>query len=169
MRSPHRLAVAAPILALLLTSSHGEKEARRSAGGSVIPSANADPLAQQAAPPAMRHDRHIPVAGNPPPTGTLINPFRGDATSGGQGEKIFALFNCDGCHAGGAVGAVGPSLADGRWKYGGSEGEIFLSIFYGRPNGMPAYGGTLPRDGIWKLVTYLQSLQPREDNPTTSW
>src|SRR5437870_6742060 len=29
---------------------------------------------------------------------------------------LFRSFNCDGCHGGGAVGAVGPSLADGRWR-----------------------------------------------------
>jgi mono/diheme cytochrome c family protein len=34
---------------------------------------------------------------------------------------------------------------------------------------MPAFGGVLPPDAIWKLVTYLQSLQPKEDNPTVSW
>jgi mono/diheme cytochrome c family protein len=34
---------------------------------------------------------------------------------------------------------------------------------------MPAFGGILPPDAIWKLVTYLQSLHPKEDSPTISW
>jgi len=34
---------------------------------------------------------------------------------------------------------------------------------------MPAYGGVLPPEAIWKVVTYLQSLAPREDVPTVSW
>jgi cytochrome c oxidase cbb3-type subunit 3 len=112
----------------------------------------------------------VPVAGNPPPAGTLKNPFKGDTSVATQGAAMFNGFNCDGCHAGGAVGAAGPSLADGRWRYGGSDGAIFMSIFYGRPRGMPAFGGTLPAESIWRLVTYLQSFQPPDSTiSTTSW
>ena len=125
--------------------------------------------AQQATPPAVRYDQHISAGGNPPPAGTLTNPVKGDSSAAADGAKLFGLFNCDGCHAGGAVGAVGPSLADGRWRYGGADGEVFSSIYFGRAHGMPAFGGVLPPDAIWKLVTYLQSLQPKEDNPTVSW
>ena len=36
--------------------------------------------------------------------------------------------------------------------------------------GMPAWGGTLPPDAIWQLVSYLQSQQPKRDTlSTTSW
>lgn len=126
--------------------------------------------AQRTAPPAVVYDQHIPVGGNLPPGDTLKNPFKGDSASADEGGKLFGSFNCDGCHAGGAVGFVGPSLADGRWRYGGSDGEIYTSIFYGRPKGMPAWGGTLPANAIWKLVTYLQTLQPAKDTiSTTSW
>ena len=86
-----------------------------------------------------------------------------------DGEQLFSLFNCDGCHGGGAVGFVGPSLADGRWRYGGADGEVFHSIYYGRPRGMPAFGGILPPEAIWKLVTYLHSLEPKQDISTVSW
>jgi cytochrome c oxidase cbb3-type subunit 3 len=84
-------------------------------------------------------------------------------------EKLFASMNCDGCHGGGGSGWVGPSLADGRWRYGGQDAEIFNSIFYGRPRGMPAYGGLIGRDGVWLLVSYLKSLPKPEDVPTESW
>ncbi len=125
--------------------------------------------AQQPAPPSVRNEQSIYVAGNPPPAATLKNPFNGDTTIAAQGAKLFDGFNCSGCHAG-ATGAVGPSLADGRWKYGGTDGEIFHSIFYGRQRGMPAFGGTLPADAIWRMVTYLQSLQPAKDTlSTTKW
>jgi len=77
--------------------------------------------------------------------------------------------NCDGCHGGGGSGWVGPSLADGRWRYGGSDAEIFASIYYGRPKGMPAFGGKLGTDGVWTLVTYLKSLTPTADVATESW
>lgn len=97
------------------------------------------------------------------------NPFRGDRQSAVEGERTFGVMNCDGCHGGGAVGWVGPSLRDGRWRYGGSDGEVFQSIYYGQPHGMPAYGGLLPAGAIWKLVTYLQSLEPPANVPTQSW
>ena len=127
-------------------------------------------VCQQPAPPSIRYDQHVPVAGNQPPTGTLKNPFKGDTSVSTQGAAMFNGFNCDGCHAGGAVGAAGPSLADGRWRYGSSDGAIFMSIFYGRPRGMPAFGGTLPAESIWRLVTYLQSFQPPDSTiSTTSW
>ncbi len=120
---------------------------------------------------ATRAHGQQPVAagGAPPPAEVVQNPLRGDKQSAQDGEKLFTAFNCDGCHALGAVGAVGPSLADGRWRYGGADGVIFQSIFSGRPRGMPAFGGILPPDAIWKLVTYLQSLQPTGDMSTTSW
>jgi len=126
--------------------------------------------AQRTAPPAVRYDQHVEAGGSPPPAGTLRNPLKGDKQAAEDGGKLFSAFNCDGCHAGGAVGAVGPSLADGRWRYGGSDGEIYHSIFYGRPRGMPAWGGTLPPDAIWRLVSYLKSLEPSRDTiATTSW
>jgi cytochrome c oxidase cbb3-type subunit 3 len=76
--------------------------------------------------------------------------------------------NCNGCDGDGATGFAAPSLADGRWRYGDSEQAIFQSIYYGRPKGMPAFGGLVGTDGIWILVTYLKSL-PVSDNKTESW
>lgn len=126
--------------------------------------------AQRTAPPAIRHDEHVDAGGNPPPAGELKNPLEGNEQAAEEGGKLFSAFNCDGCHAGGAVGAVGPSLADGRWRYGGSDAEIFQSIFYGRPRGMPAWGGILPSEAIWRLVTYLKSIEPARDTlSTTAW
>lgn len=127
-------------------------------------------MAQRSAPPAISYPEHVPAGGNPPPAARLENPLRGDKQAAEDGGKLFSAFNCDGCHGGGAVGAVGPSLTDGRWRYGGSEGEIYYSIFYGRPRGMPAWGGTLPADAIWRLVSYLKSIEPAKDTiGTTSW
>ena len=84
-----------------------------------------------------------------------------DAGEGaGAAGELFTAMNCDGCHGGGGVGWVGPSLADGRWRYGGADEEIFASIYYGRPKGMPAFGGRLGTEGVWTLVTYLKSLTP---------
>src|SRR5256884_439054 len=100
--------------------------------------------------PATRREARVFAGGVTPPVGTapaLENPFRGDRQSAAEGERTFGAMNCDGCHGGGAVGWVGPSLRDGRWRYGGSDGEIFQSIYYGQPHGMPAYGGLFPAGG----------------------
>ena len=82
---------------------------------------------------------------------------------------LFAAMNCDGCHGGGAVGFVGPSLIDGRWRYGGDDGELFHSIYYGRAHGMPAYGGLLPDTAVWQLIAYLRSEPVPGVVPTMAW
>jgi len=126
----------------------------------------------EAAPATTQLAARVFAGGVAPPAGpapALANPFRGDRQSAAEGERTFGAMNCDGCHGGGAVGWVGPSLRDGRWRYGGSESEIFQSIYYGQPHGMPAYGGLLPPGAIWKVVTYLQSLEPPASVPTQSW
>jgi cytochrome c oxidase cbb3-type subunit III len=122
--------------------------------------------------PATRHEARVLAGGVTPPAGIALaseNPFRGDRKSAAEGERTFGVMNCDGCHGGGGAGWVGPSLRDGRWRYGGADADIFQSIFSGQPHGMPAYGGLLPATAIWKLVTYLQSLEPPADVPTESW
>jgi cytochrome c oxidase cbb3-type subunit 3 len=77
--------------------------------------------------------------------------------------------NCDGCHGGGGVGFVGPSLVDGRWRYGADDGALFRSIFYGRPRGMPAYGGLLSDVTVWQLVTYMRTQPVPGVVPTVAW
>ena len=105
----------------------------------------------------------------PPSADSARNPFAGNARSAKEGEQLFASMNCDGCHGGGATGWVAPALNDGRWRYGGSDAAIFQSIYAGRPKGMPAFGGLLSPEIIWKLVTYVQSLPPPKNLPTTNW
>src|SRR5258706_15408668 len=77
--------------------------------------------------------------------------------------------NCDGCHGGGATGWAGLSLVDGRWRYGGGDGAGFQSIYYGRPRGMPAYGGILADGVIWKIVAYIRAQPVPKGVPTQSW
>ena len=130
--------------------------------------AAAPAAAQQPAPPAVRSGESVSVGGNPPPAAELRNPVKADSATAEEGRKLFEGFNCAGCHGGGAMGNMGPSLADGRWRYGGSDGEILHSIFYGRPRGMPAFGGTIPTESMWRIVVYLRSLQPAQDTLATS-
>jgi len=124
---------------------------------------------EQHFPPSVRYTDHVAAGGNQPPAGEIKNPLPIDSANASDGSKVFSAMNCDGCHGGGATGWVGPSLADGRWRYGGADDEIFQSIFYGRPRGMPAFGGVLPADAVWMLVAYLQSLPAPATVPTQSW
>lgn len=121
------------------------------------------------APPSIRYEQHVAAGGVAPVAATLANPFADDRASVAEGERTFVAMNCDGCHGGGAAGWVGPSLVDGRWRYGGTDGAVFHSIFYGRARGMPAYGGVLSPDAIWKVVTYLRAQPVPADVPTERW
>jgi cytochrome c oxidase cbb3-type subunit 3 len=121
------------------------------------------------APPAVRYESHLAPGDTLAPGVTLTNPHARDSAVAKQGALLFTAMNCDGCHGGDASGWVGPNLGDGRWRYGGSDGEVFSSIYFGRPKGMPAFGGVLGTEGVWTLVTYLHSLPPPADVPTESW
>jgi cytochrome c oxidase cbb3-type subunit 3 len=119
--------------------------------------------------PAVRYEAHI-VAGALAPRGAeLTNPHNADPAVAKKGALMFAAMNCDGCHGGDASGWVGPSLTDRRWRYGGADSEVFNSIYYGRPKGMPAFGGALGVDGVWTLVTYIRSLPAPPNVSTESW
>ncbi|MDX1406230.1 MAG: c-type cytochrome [Woeseiaceae bacterium] len=149
-----RPVLAATLLALAACSGPAEPDADQSA---------------QPTPPSVRYDQYGAAGELAPPAQDLVNPVDGDADAARQGEALFATMNCDGCHGGGGLGVVGPSLVDGRWRYGGDDGALFHSIFYGRPRGMPAYGGILADDTIWQLITYVRS-QPLPDVvPTVAW
>lgn len=120
-------------------------------------------------PPSVRYDQYGAAGSLSPPAETLSNPFDSDPVAAQQGEVLFSAMNCDGCHGGGGLGFVGPSLVDGRWKHGGEDGELFHSIFYGRSHGMPAYGGILSDATVWQLVTYVRSQPLPGVVPTVSW
>ena len=125
--------------------------------------------ASDSGPPAIRYEASSRRGRRTAQGAVLTNPNTDDAAKAQAGGVLFTAMNCDGCHGGGGSGWVGPSLADGRWRYGGSDGEIFASIYYGRPKGMPAFGGKLGTQGVWTLVTYLKSLTPPADVATESW
>jgi cytochrome c oxidase cbb3-type subunit 3 len=120
-------------------------------------------------PPAIAYESYPRAGGSDPPAGRLANLLTSDSQMIKDGEKLFSAMNCDGCHGVGGLGWVGPSLVDGRWRYGGADGEVYHSIFYGRPRGMPAYGGILPSYAIWRIITYLRAQPIPRNVPTQSW
>jgi len=117
----------------------------------------------------VRYPEHVAAGGNQPPAGEIRNPLPIDSANAADGSKVFSAMNCDGCHGGGALGWVGPSLVDGRWRYGGTDGALFQSIFYGRPRGMPAYGGVMSPGAIWKVVSYIRAQPVPVTVPTESF
>jgi cytochrome c oxidase cbb3-type subunit 3 len=129
----------------------------------------AQPATAAGPPPGIRYEAHVSAGDRPPVGGELNNPLRGDPAAAGNGAALFTAMNCDGCHGGDGSGWVGPSLADGRWRYGGADAEIFSSIYFGRPKGMPAFGGTLGTTAVWNIVTYLKKFTPPANESTESW
>ena len=99
----------------------------------------------------------------------MKNPFEGDSKAVETGGKLFLSYNCVDCHGAEGSGAMGPSLADGRWHFGGNPGEIFESIYQGRPEGMPAWGSLISEDQVWMLVSYVRSLQANKDVTTENF
>jgi cytochrome c oxidase cbb3-type subunit 3 len=107
----------------------------------------------------VAHEEHIPV-GMPSRAQALSlrNPFEGDRNAIATGARIFVAYNCIDCHGADGSGAMGPSFQDGRWRFGGAASEVFESIYQGRPEGMPAWGGRISEEQIWMLVAYVRSL-----------
>ena len=106
----------------------------------------------------------FPGGVNPRPP--IANPVAADPGAADRGMKYFNSFNCVGCHAANGAGGMGPSLSNGTFIYGAQPENIFLSIYQGRPHGMPAWGGSLPETVIWDIVTYIQNLS---NAPNPEW
>ena len=111
----------------------------------------------------IEHPENLP-AGFPSQVEPLLvkNPYEGDKRAISVGGQLFVGYNCLDCHGAEGSGAMGPSFQDGRWHFGGSPGEVFESIYQGRPDGMPAWGGRISNDQIWMLTAYVRSLASKD-------
>ena len=133
-------------------------------------------LAMQARAPAsdtlrfVEHPETLPI-GWPSVDKPLVltNPYERDAQALATGAKLYVAYNCIDCHGADGSGSMGPSLADGRWHFGGRAGEVFESIYQGRPAGMPAWGGRITNEQIWMLVAYVRSLNGGRDVSTENF
>lgn len=106
----------------------------------------------------------FPGAAPSPPQ--IKNPAQGDPNAEQRGMTYFVNFNCVGCHAANGGGGMGPALSNSTFIYGSQPENIYLSIYQGRPNGMPAWGGMLPDSVIWDLVTYIGKIS---NEPSHQW
>ncbi len=85
--------------------------------------------------------------------GELKNPFTGNKDAAAEGKALYAK-DCAQCHGAELKGDMGPGLI----KTGKSDAELFKITYIGiDENGMPAYGDSLGKDKIWKLITFIQS------------
>jgi cytochrome c oxidase cbb3-type subunit 3 len=126
-----------------------------------LPALGQPPVAGLPGRPSAALLLEVPISGNPvgnPPVPDIRNPYAGDAGAVVQGEKLFNGLNCSGCHAPLGGGGMGPPLSDRAWIYGSAPAAIYLSIVQGRPNGMPAWGRSLPPESLWQLVAYIETL-----------
>lgn len=106
----------------------------------------------------------VPGGGHAPQV--RANPYAGNAVAANEGNMLFNSYNCSGCHGIHGGGGMGPSLRDPMWIYGGSPNQIYASISQGRTKGMPSWASKIPETQIWKIVTYIGTLNtPGEIDP----
>lgn len=112
----------------------------------------------------------VPVStlfpGTKPPLPSIKDPASNDPAAAQRGRQYFINFNCIGCHADNGGGGMGPALSNRAFIYGSAPQNIFLTIYQGRPAGMPAWGDVLPSTVIWDLVSYVKSISQA---PASEW
>lgn len=162
----NRFAISAiGLLAIIGTSAFAIQQRQQPA-----PAPTQQPVLLSATGRFVDHPEHIqPGLAQLAKGAQLTNPYEGNAAAVTEGGKLFIAYNCMDCHGGDGSGAMGPSLADNRWHFGGSPGAVFQSIYEGRPDGMPSWGGRISDDQIWKLVAYVRSLGNGKDVSTENF
>ena len=162
MRVTHVALGAAGLIAGLIALAAAAPQVRQTATAPNVPAG--DSVRFVAHPdyiPAGFPSRDRPLA--------LVNPHEGSESARKIGSQLYISYNCIDCHGADGSGAMAPSLADGRWHFGGTAAEVFESIYQGRPDGMPAWGGRIATDQIWTLVTYVRTLSAGKDVATENF
>jgi cytochrome c oxidase cbb3-type subunit 2 len=102
----------------------------------------------------------------------IKNPLAGDPKATTRGEELYKK-HCEACHGKDGKGDIGPSLADNVFLYvkGDMPDDDYFEVINngtqpggvedGRTEkgGMPGFSGTLGKDEIWSLVSYIRSKQ----------
>jgi len=104
------------------------------------------------------------------------NPFGNSPGAIAAGARLFEA-SCSVCHGDEGQGGLGPSFTNGEFlaqKGYGTDGEYYAVISggsdakkaIGRPGspdgGMEAYGGQIPPDGIWQILSWIRAQQLHE-------
>ncbi len=88
----------------------------------------------------------------------MENEFEGDAEAIEYGRQRFAR-RCAYCHGGGGMGAKGPSLTKGKFKWSrkGYTSDLVNIIMGGIPNTqMGSFARTLDGDEVLKIIAYMR-------------
>lgn len=81
-----------------------------------------------------------------------------DAGEIAKGKTIFEA-NCTTCHnPNGEGNSIGPNLTDKNWIYGYDIKEVFTTVKYGRPNGMPEHNSKLNPIQLQEVSSFVLSL-----------
>jgi len=103
------------------------------------------------------------AGGMPDATSAALANYQENAYAMNEGKRLYASYNCVGCHAHGG-GAIGPALMDDRWIYGSAPQNVFATIVEGRPNGMPSFRGRIPDFQVAQLAAYVRSMSGLTSN-----
>jgi mono/diheme cytochrome c family protein len=92
------------------------------------------------------------------------NPFEGDAGVIAEGHSLFNE-TCSHCHGPDAQTPISErNLRKLKVRYGDQMTAVFhTTVEEGRPDmGMPTWGGVIDETTLWKIYTYLESIQVGE-------
>lgn len=115
--------------------------------------------------PAWGTPAMAPHRGGNPSAARIANPVAATPESVESGRRTYRRL-CALCHGlegkgdgGGAGGGGTPAdLSAARWRYGGSDGELFAVIHDGTSADMQGYGEQLSESDIWNVVNYIRTL-----------
>ena len=74
-----------------------------------------------------------------------------------KGKSLFNA-NCVACHQANGEGGIGPNLTDKHWIYGYDIKDVFKTVKYGTPNGMPEHNSKFNPIQIQQVSSYVLSL-----------
>jgi len=103
----------------------------------------------------------VPKAEQPTRTIQIENPFAGRTDLVDEGRGLFNQY-CSHCHGPNAVQGERPrDLRRFNIRYGDKASAVFYeTVGTGRMDmGMPAWKGVLTDDVLWRIFTYLQTVQ----------
>lgn len=90
--------------------------------------------------------------------GQDANPYANDRAAVDVGKGMFRIY-CAACHGIHAQGGRGPDLSRGAYNSGDQDADLFRTISRGVPGTeMEAYGESLDKDNIWRIVTFIRSI-----------
>lgn len=135
------------LFACLLLSAAGPTRAERPAGPP------GDPGRQASAAPGPRQGGGARLA---TPAVADANPYR-TPEDAAIGKRLFEG-RCGQCHGQTGEGGRGAVLNTGRFRHGGSDRELFVTIRNGIPNSEMPAAPSLPVRDVWRLVGHVQQL-----------